>query len=125
VVLHARAAPSKPNAGPPLRGTHYGIGLRPFDRAAFSRVRANRIEAAIGVASNTKGNTMSNDNTKARPTHRIYSVTKNGDSKANWQEIGAAWPHKDGKGFNLKFTARPLDGAEIVLRIATAKKEAA
>ena len=60
---------------------------------------------------------MSNDsNTKTRPTHRIYSVTKNGDSKANWQEIGAAWPHKDGKGFNLKFTARPLDGAEIVLR---------
>jgi hypothetical protein len=66
---------------------------------------------------------MSNDsNTKARPTHRIYSVTKNGDSKANWQEIGAAWPHKDGKGFSLKFTARPLDGAEIVLRTATAKK---
>jgi hypothetical protein len=89
-------------------------------------MRANRIEAAIGVASNTKGNTMSNDsNTKARPTHRIYSVTKNGDSKANWQEIGAAWPHKDGKGFNLKFTARPLDGAEIVLRVATAEKEAA
>jgi hypothetical protein len=67
-------------------------------------MRANRIEAAIGVASNTKGNTMSNDsNTKAHPTHRIYSVTKNGDSKTNWQEIGAAWPHKDGKGFNLKF----------------------
>ncbi len=66
---------------------------------------------------------MSNDsNTKARPTHRIYSVTKNGDSKANWQEIGAAWPHKDGKGFNLKFTARPLDGAEIVLRTASARK---
>jgi len=66
---------------------------------------------------------MSNDsNTKTRPTHRIYSVTKNGDSKANWQEIGAAWPHKDGKGFNLKFTARPLDGAEIVLREPTAKK---
>ena len=66
---------------------------------------------------------MSNEtNPKARPTHRIYSVTKNGDSKANWQEIGAAWPHKDGKGFNLKFTARPLDGAEIVLREPKAAK---
>ena len=66
---------------------------------------------------------MSNDsNTKARPTHRIFSVTKNGDSKANWQEIGAAWPHKDGKGFNLKFTARPLDGAQIVLRAPKAQK---
>jgi hypothetical protein len=89
-------------------------------------VRANRIEAAISVASQTKkGNNMSNDNTKARPTHRIYGVTKTGDSKANWQEIGAAWPHKDGNGFSLKFTARPLDGAEIVLRVVTAKKEAA
>ena len=80
----------------------------------------------MSVASQTKkGNNMSNDtSTKTRPTHRIYSVTKN-DSKANWQEIGAAWPHKDGKGFNLTFTARPLDGAEIVLRVATAKKEAA
>jgi hypothetical protein len=69
---------------------------------------------------------MSNDsNTKARPTHRIYSVTKNGDSKTNWQEIGAAWAHKDGRGFGLKFTARPLDGAEIVLRTATGKKPAA
>ena len=107
-------------------GTHYGTGLRPFDSAAWSRMRANRIEAAISVVSQTKGNTMSNDsNTKARPTHRIYSVTKNGDSKANWQEIGAAWAHKDGKGFGLKFTARPLDGAEIVLRTATAKKPAA
>lgn len=125
--LHARASPSKPNAGPPPDGgTHYGTDFRPFDRAAYSRVRTNRIEAAIGVASNTKGNIMSDDNnTKARPTHRIYSVTKNGDSKPNWQEIGAAWPHKDGKGFNLKFTARPLDGAEIVLRVATPKKEAA
>lgn len=60
---------------------------------------------------------MSNDsNSKACPTHRIYSVAKNGDTKSNWQEIGAAWPHKDGKGFNLTFTAHPLDGAQIVLR---------
>jgi hypothetical protein len=65
---------------------------------------------------------MSNDSTsKARPTYRIYSVTKNGD-KANWQEIGAAWPHKDGKGFNLTFAARALDGAQIVLREPKADK---
>jgi hypothetical protein len=65
---------------------------------------------------------MSNDTTtKIRPTHRIYSVTKNGDDKSTWTEIGAAWPHKDGNGFNLKFTARPLEGAEIVLRVAKAK----
>jgi hypothetical protein len=42
--------------------------------------------------------------------------------KSAWQEIGAAWPHKNGKGFNLKFAARPLAGADIVLRAAAAKK---
>jgi len=65
---------------------------------------------------------MSNQsNTKIRPSHRIYSVTKNGDDKSTWTEIGAAWPHKDGSGFNLKFTARPLEGAEMILRVAKAK----
>ena len=69
---------------------------------------------------------MSNDTiTRTRPTHRIYSVTKNGDSKANWQEIGAAWPHKDGNGFNLEFYAKPLDGASVVLRTALKKKGSA
>jgi hypothetical protein len=61
---------------------------------------------------------MSNEKaTKPAPTHRIYSVSKNGD-KTSWTEIGAAWPHKDKQGFNLTFTARPLEGAEIVLRVA-------
>ena len=59
---------------------------------------------------------------KALPTHRVYSVSKNGEEKATWTEIGAAWPHKDGKGLNLTFTARPLEGAQIVLRAPTAKK---
>ena len=66
---------------------------------------------------------MSNEQTtKAQPSHRVYSVSKNGDEKSTWQEIGAAWPHKDGKGFNLTYTAHPLEGAQIVLRIPTAKK---
>ena len=66
---------------------------------------------------------MSNQQTaKTLPTHRVYSVSKNGDKKSTWQEIGAAWPHKDGKGFNLTFTARPLEGADVVLRTVKAKK---
>jgi hypothetical protein len=44
------------------------------------------------------------------------------DDKPTWTEIGAAWPHKDGKGFSLKFNGKPAEGADIVLRIATAKK---
>ncbi len=27
-----------------------------------------------------------------------------------------AWPHKDGKGFNLKLDMLPLNGAELVIR---------
>jgi hypothetical protein len=66
---------------------------------------------------------MSND-TKNRPTHRIYSVMKNGDDKkATWTEIGAAWPHKDGKGFDLRYTAQALPGAKIVLRTVEEKPE--
>jgi hypothetical protein len=69
---------------------------------------------------------MSNEKTtKARPTHRVYSVTKTGEQKAVFTEIGAAWPHKDGQGFNLTFTARPLEGAQVVLRTVKAKKAAA
>ena len=50
-----------------------------------------------------------------RPSHRVYAVTKNGDSNY-WREIGAAWAHKDGEGFNLKLDFLPLNGAELVIR---------
>ena len=54
---------------------------------------------------------------KTLPAFRIYGVTKNPDAdKANWQEIGAAWRHKDGKGHTLQFKALPMIGAEVVLR---------
>jgi len=58
------------------------------------------------------------------PSHRIYGVSSNGGKKAAWHEIGAVWPHKDGKGFNLQFAARPLEGAAIVLRVVSPKKAA-
>ena len=63
---------------------------------------------------------MGNDTTaKARPTHRIFSVSKpKGDAKPFWLEIGAAWPHKDGKGFSLQFNACPYGDAEVVIRAA-------
>ena len=68
---------------------------------------------------------MSNTKTaKTLPAYRIYSVTKNGE-KPVWQEIGAAWKHKDGKGLGLQFKALPLPGAEVVLRAPTAKTKAA
>jgi len=58
---------------------------------------------------------MTTETINARPTHRIYAVTKNGKKKF-WQPIGALWVHADGKGFNQKLDYMPLNGAEIVIR---------
>lgn len=58
-----------------------------------------------------------------RPTHRLYRVTGDGDA-AIWTPIGAAWPNKDGKGFNLNCDAVPLTG-RIVLRLIEARAEIA
>ena len=44
----------------------------------------------------------------------MYSVTANGDKKASWTEIGAAWPHKERRGSNLQFMARSLEGVGFV-----------
>jgi len=59
---------------------------------------------------------------KPIPAYRIYSVTEKEDGSTTWAEIGAAWRHKDGKGFNLSFKARPLSDAQIVLREPKPKK---
>jgi hypothetical protein len=48
------------------------------------------------------------------PTHRLYRVQGDGEA-AIWTPIGAAWPNKDGKGFNLSCDAVPLTG-RLVLR---------
>jgi len=56
------------------------------------------------------------------PTHIAYHVrdTKDG-SKGFWTRCGAAWQHKDGKGFNVQLEFVPLDGS-IQLRVANEKK---
>jgi hypothetical protein len=50
-----------------------------------------------------------------RPSHRVYAVTKS-DKQSYWRAIGAAWPHGDGEGFNVKLDYLPLNDAEIVIR---------
>ena len=53
--------------------------------------------------------------TKTRPSHRVYAVRKAGERNF-WIEIGAAWPHGDGKGFSLKLDLIPVGDAEVVIR---------
>lgn len=55
-------------------------------------------------------------NPGAKPTHRLFRV--DGDGKdANWTEIGAAWPNRDGAGFSITCTAVPLQGRIIMRKI--------
>jgi hypothetical protein len=58
---------------------------------------------------------MTNE-TKTRPTHRIYAVTNSGGKKF-WQPIGALWAHADGKGFNQRIDYLPLNDAQLVIRV--------
>ena len=53
------------------------------------------------------------------PAFMLYRVDGNGPD-AHWIRIGAAWPNKDGKGFNILCDAVPLQG-RIVMRAYTPK----
>jgi hypothetical protein len=56
------------------------------------------------------------------PTHIVYQVLdREGDQSAIWTRIGAAWPHSDGKGFNITLTALPVDG-RLSVRVASEAK---
>ncbi|MGD9689497.1 MAG: hypothetical protein AB7K52_07175 [Phycisphaerales bacterium] len=56
------------------------------------------------------------------PTHAVYHVRDSKGDKGFWTRIGAAWPHADGKGFNLQVDCVPLDG-RLTLRVITEKKD--
>ena len=57
---------------------------------------------------------------RERPSHKCFVVEDRGAGKdAIWTRIGSAWPHKDGKGFNLQLAALPAGGGRIVLRAVT------
>lgn len=50
------------------------------------------------------------------PTHAAYHVRDSENGKGFWTRIGSAWPHGDGKGFNIQIDIVPLDG-RVALRI--------
>ena len=47
---------------------------------------------------------------------RVYTVTKREGEDDFWLPIGAAFPHRDGKGYNLVLQAHPI-GDKLVLRV--------
>jgi hypothetical protein len=57
-----------------------------------------------------------NDSTaQKKPPYIAYNVREREGKKARFTEIGVAFPHKDGKGFDILYDAIPLSG-RITLR---------
>jgi hypothetical protein len=48
------------------------------------------------------------------PNVQAWHVTNKGDDSF-WTKVGAAWPHRDGKGLSLILSIIPMNG-QIVLR---------
>lgn len=49
------------------------------------------------------------------PDYMAWHVTQKGE-KSYWNKVGAAWAHKDGKGYTLQLETCPIYG-RIVLRL--------
>jgi hypothetical protein len=92
----------------------FGFGVCPSGRDG----RGQQLKARRTKMSNT-------DTTESAPSKSpnfIAYQVREGKGKSYFTRIGAAWAHKDGKGFNIQIDAIPLDG-KITLRIATDKKD--
>jgi hypothetical protein len=68
---------------------------------------------------------MTQDNTNAStgkaPSHYAYQVHGREGKNSVFTKIGAAWPNRDGKGFNIQLDCVPLDG-RVTIRIANDEK---
>ena len=54
------------------------------------------------------------------PAYIAYHVKEtnageHGEKRGVWTRVGAAWPNKDGKGFNVVLDVMPLNG-RLILR---------
>jgi len=58
----------------------------------------------------------------AKPAYRAYTVIKREGKDDYWLNLGVAFPHDDGEGFNLLLQALPIDG-KIVLRTYREEEE--
>ncbi len=57
-----------------------------------------------------------------QPAFRVYSVIPREGKDDFWLNIGLAFPHSDGKGFNVMLQALPLN-AKLVLREAAEEEK--
>jgi hypothetical protein len=55
-----------------------------------------------------------------KPSHTAYSIREREGKDSKWTEIGVAFPHKDGKGFDILCDVLPLSG-RISIRVPSEK----
>jgi len=67
---------------------------------------------------------MSEENRKAPPTHHAYQVSTGKDGQGYFNRVGAAFAHRDGKGYTVCLESLPLNG-RVTLRSAEDRLEAA
>lgn len=63
-----------------------------------------------------------NRTTQHAPSYRIYAVERRHTTRARWMDIGSAFTHSDGKGFDLELHTMPLNAAELVVRPSAEKR---
>ncbi|MCP4123559.1 MAG: hypothetical protein GY751_17550 [Bacteroidetes bacterium] len=66
----------------------------------------------------------------SKPTHKVFFVQNiNGETerekKPFWRQIGVAWGHRSGRGFNMKLDLLPVNisEGELVMLEATEKPD--
>jgi hypothetical protein len=65
-----------------------------------------------------KNNTSTDNNTasnKPQPLN-VYVVDESRENRSYWTKVGAAFPHDDGKGFNLVITPGISVSGRLVIR---------
>jgi hypothetical protein len=63
-----------------------------------------------------KKNSKSASDVTRYTAYTVREFERNGQQDSDWMRIGVAFPHEDGKGFNLSLHAVPVDG-KIVIRL--------
>ena len=59
-----------------------------------------------------------------KPDYIAYNVTEGRDGKGFFNKVGAAWPHKDGQGYELKLDSIPVDGRVTLRELREERLEA-
>ncbi len=65
-------------------------------------------------------NTEAASKATRKPSYIAYSIRERDGKEAKWTEIGVAFAHKDGKGFDILCEALPLN-KRITIRLPLKK----